>query len=87
MVFANAPPIGLAVLEVALPPLPALLDALLEVAVLEVALPPLPALLDALLEVAVLEVALPPLPALLDGCAGPIKALFESGPVLGIYLL
>ena len=65
--LANASPIGLAVLEVPLPPLPELSDALLEVAVL--------------------EVPLPPLPELSDGCAGPIKALFEPGLVLGIYLL
>ena len=29
----------------------------------------------------------PPPAAPLDGCAGPIKALSEEGPVLGIYLL
>jgi hypothetical protein len=75
VVFANAPPMGLDVFdegeEEEEEPPAALLDALPDVDVFDEGEEEEP----------------PPPAALLDGCAGPIKALFEEGPVLGIYLL
>jgi len=77
VVFSNAPPMGL--------------DAFEGDDEEEVEPPPPAAPLDALPDVDVFddeeEVEPPPPAAPLDGCAGPIKALSEEGPVLGIYLL